>query len=558
MYRLLIVDDEAIIADGLFEVFQSLKGVDLDVCKAYSGQEALNYLNRTRIDIILTDIRMPGMDGLQLLKRIRATWPKCKVIFLTGYNEFEYIYKAIQYEGVSYLLKTEGYGKIINAVVNAVEEIEKDLKRDALLQQAEEQLVTTRILLQENYLKGILKGEFSSGGINQQQFGELGICLKAKEPVLLIIGRFDVLPRKWSYYEKTKRIYSLRSIVDQYFSCFVNYVPLTNEIGTMVWFIQPGKDCTKFDRDNNPVWTSILTFIKGSIELIQEASLQSIGEPVSFALDDSPSGWNEIPERFFTLKMLLNYRIGKSSGMLLSDKSVIEKDLRYSGIKNKRTIVNSLKLDMLAEILEYGTKEDFLDCIKELTDPIVQIESMHDIIAIEHFYSVALIFISYINKWNLTEKISFEIGLYKLMNADAHESWRCAVEYLKQLGTVLFENQNKEEEKRAQDAIGIVQKHIMNYIHIPDEVSLVRLAELVHFNPSYLSRLFKQCTGTNLSDYISEFRIKKARQLLENPDIKVHEVAEAVGYGSAANFARFFRKMTCMTPQEYRDSKYIK
>ena len=81
MYTLLIVDDEAIIADGLYEVFQNLNSLELDVYKAYSGDEAMELLKKTRIDIVLTDIRMPGMSGLQLMEHIQNRWPKCKLYF---------------------------------------------------------------------------------------------------------------------------------------------------------------------------------------------------------------------------------------------------------------------------------------------------------------------------------------------------------------------------------------------------------------------------------------------------------------------------------------------
>ena len=178
---------------------------------------------------------------------------------------------------------------------------------------------------------------------------------------------------------------------------------------------------------------------------------------------------------------------------------------------------------------------------------------MHNIIALEQYSSISLILLSYINRWNIIEKVAFRIGIHKLIKFDEHDSWNDAVDYLYQLCTILFEIMDQEQEKRAQDVIGLIQKHINDNIHIQDEVTLVRLADLVHFNPSYLSRLFKQVMGMNLSDYIGEIRIKKAKQLLENPDLKINAVAEALGYGTATNFTRFFRKVTNMTPQEYRD-----
>lgn len=558
MYRLLIVDDEAVITDGMYEVFQNLKDIELDVYKAYSGQEALKLLGKTRMDIVLTDIRMPGMDGLQLLEIIHGKWPKCKVIFLTGYNEFEYVYTAIQYEGVSYLLKTEGYSKIIGAVENAAAELERDFQLDAMLRQAKEQLGTTRYLLQEIYLNSIIKGEFCMHEINQKQFDELEIPMSASEPVIMLIGRIDGIPKGIPRSEKAGWLYSVKLIAEQYFSSYVQYTYFIHDNSTLVWFVQPGEDRLQPGEGSEAVWPEILTFIKGNVELMQENFMKSAGKSVSFALDDSPARWSELADRFFTLKMLLNYRIGNGSGMLLTDKIVLEKELQPSGGAGERITVKRINTEQLEEILEYGTKDDFLTAMDELSGPLTRAASMHDIAALEHYYAVALVLISHINKWNLTEKIAFQIGLYKLMSVDYHESWSYAAEYLRQLGLLLFDIKGREEEKRAQDVIGIVQKHIMDNIHLQEEVSLVRLAELVYFNPSYLSRLFKQVAGSNLSDYISECRIRKAKRLLENPDIKILEVAEAVGYGSATNFARFFKKLTNMTPQEYRDMVLIK
>ena len=106
MYRMLIVDDEEIITDGLADVFGKLN-LDLDIYKAYSGQEALELLNRTRVDVVLSDICMPGMDGLELMETIRLNWPQCKIVFLTGHNDFNYVYQAIQAPDVQYVLKTK-------------------------------------------------------------------------------------------------------------------------------------------------------------------------------------------------------------------------------------------------------------------------------------------------------------------------------------------------------------------------------------------------------------------------------------------------------------------
>lgn len=551
MYTLLIVDDEAIIADGLYEVFQNLKDMELDIYKAYSGDEAIELLKKTRIDVVLTDIRMPGMSGLQLMQQIHRQWPKCRVIFLTGYNEFEYVYTAIQYEGVSYILKTEGYDKVISAVKNAVDEIEKSFRIDALLKEAEKHVDTAKELLRENFLNGVIKGRFYKNEINQHQFDELGIKLSASHNVIMLVGRLDNVPKGIPYSEKNRRIYSVSLIAGKFLSPSVNYIYFTDENSYLVWLIQPGK---VLDSGPDSSWQECLTFVKGNIELIQKSCMESTQLSVSFALDDSPADWIELPDRFSTLKMVLNYRFGQDSSMLLTGRGVIKEDLKINQEKTSEKLsTNRHQFEMLAEALEYGKKEDFFALMDELTEKLRTVKSMHNIVAFELYSSIALVLLSYINRWNILENVAFKIGIHKLMRVDEHESWEDAVNYLYRLGSILFEIQEQEEEKRAQDVIGFIQKHINDNIHIQDELTLIHLADLVHFNPSYLSRLFKQVVGMNISDYISDIRVKKAKQMLENPNIKINAVAEALGYGTATNFTRFFKKITNMTPQEYRD-----
>ncbi|HZK27082.1 MAG TPA: response regulator [Thermoclostridium sp.] len=550
MYTLLIVDDEAIIADGLYEVFQNQNNLELDVYKAYSGDEAMELLKKTRIDIVLTDIRMPGMSGLQLLEQIQNRWPKCKVIFLTGYNEFEYVYTAIQYEGVSYILKTEGYNKVIETVENAVNDIEKSFKLDALLQEAEKQADTTKELLRDIYLNGVLKGRFYRNEIDQHQFDELGIGLRASSDVIMLVGHLDNNPKGIPYSEHTRRMYSISLIADQYFSSSVKYIYFTDESSYLVWLFQP----KILDDVKEEDWEECLTFVKGTIDLVQKACMESMKISVSFALDDSRAGWMDLPDRFDTLKMVLNYRFGQDSAMLLTGRGVIEEGLKYTQEKeNEKLSTNRLRFESIAEALEYGKKEDFFSLMDELTESLRTVKSMHNIVAIEQYSSIALVLLSYINRWNIIEKVAFKIGIHKLMKVSEHDSWNDAIDYLYKLGSILLDIQKQEQEKRTQDVIGIIQKHINDNVHIQDEITLIRLSDLVHFNPSYLSRLFKQEVGVNISDYIGDIRMKKAKLLLENPNMKVNAVAEALGYGTATNFTRFFKKMTNMTPQEYRD-----
>jgi two-component system response regulator YesN len=251
--------------------------------------------------------------------------------------------------------------------------------------------------------------------------------------------------------------------------------------------------------------------------------------------------------------MLQNYRIGCGSGMLIANKNIADSDLSKLTTKNQETMhVRQRKLEILSLYLDSGNSDEFNSTLDELTSNLLKVNRIHDTYAQELYYSIAIILLSYINKWKLTEKIPFKIGLHKLMEINEHGSFQNAVEYLKKLSYVLFDMQSSEEEKRAQSTINKVLKYIND--NISEDLSLVKLADLVYFNPSYLSRLFKSVVGENLSDYIYEVKIRKSKELLENTQLKIHEIAASMGYYSTTNFIRFFKKLTNITPQDYRDS----
>ena len=134
MESLLIVDDEVIIADGLYHMLQEVFQDRLEVRRCYSCDEACAVLNRNRVDILLTDIEMPGASGLELHRMVRERWPMTRVIYLTGYSDFEYARRALKQRAFAYVLKSEGDQVLISTVERAVENLQEESAR--LMRQA--------------------------------------------------------------------------------------------------------------------------------------------------------------------------------------------------------------------------------------------------------------------------------------------------------------------------------------------------------------------------------------------------------------------------------------
>jgi two-component system response regulator YesN len=566
LHRLLIVDDEEIIVNGLYEIFSSLKHLDLDIYKAYSGEEAIEWLGRTRIDIVLSDIRMPEIDGLQLLEEIHRSWPQCRVIFLTGYNEFEYVYKAIQHNGVSYILKTEDHEKVINTVEDAIKEIQKGFKIEDLVHKAKEQIDMAQDLFQKDYFTHLLY-EDSSLNINKAQFEQLGIPMRPDQPVIMLMGHVDRIPNNLSYWDKVQYLYSIRLIIGRHLNTHIRNVNLLDKDYRFVFFMQP-KDlfaANKVQDNTAHYYDKTVAFLKGMLEVIQSSCRESLNASISFALSGEPCNWEDISKKYYSLNQLLNYRIGSGLETLLVDNefknNILSAGSDFDEIElqsNKEPLEMLLRqkdMDTLEFHLESGQKDKFFEILSEVLEPLKAIKRKNCNTAIEAYYKITLSILSYINHWRLAENISFHIDLNKLMRADKHNSWAEAVKYIYDLSSIIFKIQRREEKKRADNTIEYIQKYIEE--HLSEDLSLVRLAEQVYLNPSYLSRIYKQTVGANISDFIDNARIKKAKELLGIENVKVYEVASSVGYETAASFTRFFRKMAGLSPQEYHETAIL-
>ncbi len=552
---LLIVDDEQDIADSLYMHCKQIEVMELDVYKAYSANEALEWLNRTKIDVVLSDIRMPGMSGLQLLDIIKVKWPKCKVIFLTGYNEFDYIYAATKNDGVKYLLKSEGYEVIVNEVQKAFKEFEFAIEMNELIHNAKNQMLQALPLLQKEFLLDLLNGVPYSLEEIAQQLGNLEIQLDASTPLLLLAGSIDEFKANKVSFERTQTYFKIKLIVEELLHTQVRTYLILYDHSTLLWIIQPNGDGMTSGTDDNRA--DIQVFVNGMLDNIQAACKDVVDISLSFVIDNRLISWEVISERFFHLKQLLNFRIGTGldgflvdSGLMLNEIEIFDQEGRDA----QKLYFQLKKIKELGGLLESGKQNQLLIGLSDAVNGFNDIESKDHHPSLELFYSISILFLSYINRWNLMEKIALKININKLTRADEHSSWKEAGSYFLQLANVIFDIQRKEEDKRSDIAVSHIKKYIND--HLGEDLTLVLLAEQVHFNPSYLSRLFKQVTGNNIFNFIKEARLAKSKELLINSNLKINEIAAAVGYISAPYFTRSFRMATNMSPQEYRDHSH--
>ena len=543
MRRLLIVDDLPIIVDGLLDLFQSTEHLKLEVLKAYSGEEALQVMRSQRVDIVISDIKMPGLEGIELLQIIQTEWPACKVIFLTGYNDFHYIRSAMAYGGFDYILKVESDDKIISSVERAMAKLDEEVDQLRMLELANERMRQALPMLQKEYIWELLQGKQEGPVQLGRHLKELGISLCAERPILLLLGRVDTWKESFTPLDKALLLYGVQNITEEYASSYMQCFSCAYDHSRLVWLLQP-RDTGQGDLVE---WETGHSHISVMLENIQMTSRRLLNVSVSFALGSEPTNWSALSERFHILKYCFVYGQGLLPSVIVTDSDLLK--LQESE-EEKNDYCFHTRLQLLLQCMENNRREEFNKLYLQLTAAWT-FDSHAYGRKMELYHSMAAIFLSYMDQNELFRQDVYErLDAALLYHKDETVSWPDVKQYFWNMADCFFSRQAALGEQVPGDLVKRVHRYIED--HLAHDISLIAIADHVGLNPSYFSRLYKQLTGIGLSDYINEYRNLKAKEWLLNSTMKVNEIAAALGYNSAMAFIRFFKKQNQTTPQEYR------
>ncbi|MEK0314884.1 response regulator [Cohnella sp. 56] len=555
MYRMLIVDDEPIIVEGLSELFSSQSDYPLEVYEAFDGPEALAIVRKLRIDILLTDIEMPEMNGIELQKEVLRLWPRCKSIFLTGYNEFDYIQSSIRGGAIDYVLKTEGDESIVASVEKAIDVITEEVTYEGLIESARSSLKLALPALRKEYLTGLLEGEHSPPAVRRERFAQLEVPLDPDLPVVMAVGRIDRWREDATGGDKVLFAYSINNIFEEFVAQEFDLTHFRGDHERLIWLLQPktesgyrqaisGKPAlhTGAEAAADPE-ADLHAYLLGMLESVQTACSRYLKLACSFVVSAEPFEWDALSSKYERLSQLFGRGLGLGSQMLLSDDRAKE-----SGDEKARSKVKRIRL--LDQYLMQKERAKFEQLFDEITEAVGEPAVLEAGLPLEVFYELSAIFIPHLNRFEALGAAGGIPG--KLFSIREHRSWREASEFFRELADLLFERMEGGNEQETSEVVEQIHGYVEE--NIEGDLSLNRLAEHVFLTPFYLSRLYKQKTGHSISDYITRTRIERAKMLLGESALKIHEVGMRIGYDSASYFTRFFKKMTLLTPQEYRDS----
>lgn len=560
MFRLLIVDDEPIIVEGLFEKFQQLGDSDrsFEVYKALNGEEALAVARRVRIDLLLTDLKMPGMDGLELQKSVQQLWPKCKTIYLTGHSDFHSIQTSLRSGAFDYVLKMEEDRKIIQAVFRAADKIAEENSLDRMLSDARSRYTQALPMLRKEYVLELLHGEPSTPKSRAARFADLKLELRPDVPVHLCVGRVDEWREDIHSGDKSLFLYGVHNVIDEHFSAGYDSLFATYDTDRFLWLLQPSRGIN--DAEGGGAFASgPRSRILGLIESVQIACRTYLKLPCSFVAGCEPCAWEELSRKFGRLDFQLTQGLGHGMEMLLSDDFASAAASAVSSSSSSALSPTDAEfpfherdIALLMQTLERKDGIDFHRRLDSLSAAVRETDGIRSGTALALFYSLTSAFLLLLNRRGLLGTLSQRIDMNKLLGAQTHATWGEAAHYFGELADLVIDTVEAKSGQESTEVVRRVQIYVRD--NLGGDLSLARLADLVHLTPFYLSRLYKQQTGHNLTDYITDLKLSRAKELIVGTTKKMYEIGLELGFHSSPYFNHYFKKMTNMTPQEYRDT----
>jgi two-component system response regulator YesN len=401
--RLLIVDDEPYTADSLSELFGALDSLSVEVFTAYSAREALGVLDAHAVDVVLTDVKMPKMSGIELQRVIAGRWPRCKVVFLSGFNDFEYIQSVIRHGGIDYVLKTESDEQIVSAVKNAFSRADEEERRRSLLEEARRQIEAARPLFKRELFLEVLTSPSLDLSSVSERLASLELPLSGDRPVFLFLGRIDA-PRQVVYDpESTSRLFRVEELSTAHLrSCF-NAACVHVDQRKLAWLAQPTglDDCS----------------IGELLEAAQDDCREILDTTLSFAYEVEPLQWIDCSRGLRRLERLLGRGSGLGSGV------IVRPDSREPSAGEEAVFAVSSRTAALDTLLEAREAEDLHAEIDAILHEVGSGGVPGYEPALQAFSLLSGVFISYLTRRNLYRPVSAEVDCTFLTNFDRFDSW---------------------------------------------------------------------------------------------------------------------------------------
>ncbi|MCI6043197.1 response regulator [bacterium] len=502
--RIVIAEDEPKSREGLINIIHRFTDYEI-VGVADDGNEGLELVLKMKPDLVISDIKMPGLDGLGMLETIKEKQMDVQAVLLTGYSEFEYARKALRLQVVEYILKPLEIDQFLSVLKKVEGKIEK---------QNAHRLTPNQLL--RSYVSGDKSERERMLPVLEES---LGINDRVESTVILI--RPKSIARE-TYEEIQKH---LRGLLDAL--CMEDYYI----------FIRYGEDGGVYlllvDTERNRNLKMILT-----TRVLPP--LQEISSCVCSMM--KMKGIRNINQIIDQLGDLVKYSFSIPEGKIIDWETA--QTITYEKIEYPSAVENEM-----IQYIRAGKKEKYFDMGKEFADHVIESNASPECIR-DYTIRLVLGLIRVIGeiRTDLNQEEEITYMLESIRKCCSQKEMRYQFEKILKNITLPDDNvaKNITENGIVLNAISYIRGNYGN------NIGLVDVAQFCNVRSEYLSRIFKEETGVKFVDFLTNFRVSMAKRMLVSGKYKVSEVSEAVGFSDQKYFQKVFKKVCGVTPSEYK------
>lgn len=531
MIKVFLVEDEVIMREGIRQnIDWEAEGFEF-VGEASDGELAYPLIQKSKPDILITDIQMPFMDGLELSRLVKQEMPKIKIIILTGYDEFEYAKEGIDIGVTEYLLKPIASAKLLEAVRKVGELVREEREfQETFDQDRKESLQIAR----QKFFRGLVLGQKpASALLNEGR--EIGIDLAANRYNILLF-QISAAEDKEEYLEKYNKVVSeLKERIMPFAEIFMV------EMGMEGWaFIL-------MEKGENPLEEIQREFT----DILQKVLKEYEGVRYFGGLGKPAGRLSELNQCYEEAGHAFAYRYLKEDNQIIQSGDLPE----WSGTKEEPDLssleVGKLDRRVAERFLKTGLKSEVSHFVDEYFASFGEknMESLlfrQYVIMDMYFAAVALLEGLGYHAEDLVE----QCGNIQDMTV-VFSSVESNRKYLKEILEATIDLREAVSQKKYHSLLKEAKSYIQQ--HFEDEdISLNSVAASVNLSPNHFSSIFSQEAGQTFIEYLTSVRMERAKELLRTTSMKSSEIAYAVGYKDAHYFSSLFKKTQECTPGEFR------
>lgn len=534
MINVLIADDEYHIREGIHATIPWIELEIQSVGTAVNGTDAWNQINRLTPDIVILDINMPEMDGLELAQRIRNEYKDMQIIFLTGYDDFDKAKKAIKLGVTDYLLKPVAYKELCHALEKAANHIKEKRSSQKYINNLKERVLEVKEFTVDKILIELLNKQRSYHE-TIQILTENGINFALHTAYTVIsmeIDHYQNVIQLWSIEERKLHRYAFRKTAEEVIELFGSGVVLIEHVGKMTLIVNSGYSAG----DQRGI--NVIVHVA---EELQKKFLEFFHLSISIGVGDIREHPEQVPAAYQESIQALEYKA------ILGTKSIIYYGLIEPHAASEKQILNK-ELYLLSE-LRIGNES----VIEDTLSKVIQQLKGRSISEAKIISTQLMIFAMRMIQEKELEEGSLEVrdSFSDIYKADTVSS---VVEIVSNYFSSIVLFIKKQHYSGNPRVIEDAKQWIRD--HISEDISLNKLANHLHMSPNYFSTLFKQATGETFIEFATRTRFDLAKQLLLKPEKKIYEIAEKVGYTDANYFSIAFKKSEGITPSQFR-ARYL-